>query len=286
MKAIFSAGPDAALTLVDLPIMAAGAGEALVDVHAAGVGRVDLIMRQLMPPGFVPGIELAGIVTAVGPDIDPAWVGQRVFARVTTGAYAQQAVVSGATLVALPEGLSFDVAVASGVNSLVAYFCLVRAKVVPGERVVVRGARGGIGHLVVQMATRFGAEVIESRKDENPVPADVVIDLVAGPDASAFIEQLNANGRYIAAGVSAGIPAPDFAASLMVDFRRSRSVSTLSLDTIADPELNLAMAAVFADVLSQKITPAIARILPLDQAEQAHQLLAAGGLCGKIVLVA
>jgi len=285
MRTIVSTGPQSVLEVVDVALMTAGAGEVVIDVRAIGVGRVDLIMGQIIPRDFIPGVEVAGIVTATGVDVDPQWVGRRVFARVKAGAYADQAVAGSAALVALPEGLSFEAAVASGVNALVAQFCLDKAQVIADERVLVRGAQGGIGHLVVQMAARLGATVIDSARDGAPVPADVVIDLVAGPDTAACVDQLNANGRYVIAGISAGMPPADFAGSLIADFRRSRSIATLSLDTVSDADLNRAMVQIFADVAAGKIKPVVAQTLKLEQADQAHHLIAKGGLHGKIVLV-
>lgn len=285
MRTIVSRGPQTALEVVEVAPLTPEAGEVVVDVRAIGVGRVDLIMRQVMPTDFVPGVEVAGIIISTGPDVDPQWVGQRVFARVHAGAYAEQVVVRSTVIVALPDEVSFEAAVASGVNALVAHFCLAKAQVVAGEAVVVRGARGGIGHLAVQMATGLGASVIAGPKEGSPVPADVVIDLVAGPDTRAHIEQLRANGRYVMAGISAGMPPADFASSLLGDFRRSLSISTLSLDTIADADLNSAADKVLADVATGKIVPNIAQTLALQQANEAHHLLAERGLHGKIVLV-
>lgn len=286
MRTIVSTGPQASLEVIDVEPMTAGTGEVVIDVRATGVGRVDLIMRQVVPGDFVPGIEVAGIVAATGSDVDPEWLGRRVFARAQAGGYAEQVVVSAAVIVALPEDVSFEAAVASGVNALVAHFCLAKARAASGERVLVRGARGGIGHLVVQMAANLGARVIESPRDGAPEPADVVVDLVAGSDTGAFVEKLDANGRYVIAGISAGMPPADFARSLVGDFRRSRSVATLSLDTVSDADLAGAADKIFADVAAGKIKPVVAHRLTLEQADQAHQLIANGGVHGKIVLQA
>lgn len=285
MRAIVSKGPQTELEMVEVTPPIAGAGEVVIEARAIGVGRVDLIMRQIMPTDFIPGIEVAGIVISTGPDVDPHLVGRRVFARVQAGGYAEQVVGRAAAIVALPEDLSFEAGVAAGVNALVAHFCLIRAQVAVGETVVVRGAQGGIGHLAVQMASALGATVVDGAKSMPPVPADVVIDLVAGPETGAHIEQLRANGRYVIAGISAGMPPPDFANSLLGDFRRSRSIGTLSLDTVTDTDLNIAADKVFADVAAGRTSPMIAHKLVLQQANEALHLLALGGVQGKIVIV-
>jgi len=285
MRAIVSKGAQTALEVIDFAALAAGAGEVVINVRAIGVGRVDLIMRQVMPADFVPGIEAAGVVTAVGADVDRQWIGRRVFARMQTGAYAEEVVASSAALVALPDGVTFEAAVGSGVNALVAHFCIAKAGLTADETVLVRGARGGIGHLVVQMAKNLGAQVIEGHRDSAPVSADVVIDLVAGPDTGAYLGQLNANGRYVIAGISAGMPPADFAGCLLADFRRSRSLITLSLDTVEEEVMNGAAAQIFNEVAAGRTTPAIAETFALDQVNAALRLLETGGVVGKLVLV-
>lgn len=285
MRAIVSKGAQAELVAMDIAPPTAGSGEVVVDVRAIGVGRVDLIMRQLMPADFIPGIEVAGIVTSVGADVDPRWGDRRVFARMQAGGYTEQVVVSEDDIVALPDGVAFESAVASGVNALVARFCIAKAQLIAGETVLVRGAQGGIGHLVVQMARILGAQVIEGRKNSPPVPADVVIDLVAGSGARACIEQLNANGRYVIAGISAGMPPADFAGPLLTDFRRSRSLMTLSLDSYPPSVVSYAAKEVFTDVAAGKIIPIVAETMSLSQANAAHLLLEAGGIVGKVVLL-
>ncbi len=285
MRAIVSKGAQRGLEVVDTAPLAAGAREVIIDVRAIGVGRVDLIMRQVMPTDFVPGIEAAGIVTAVGANVDRQWIGRRVFARMQTGAYAEEVVASSTTLVALPDGVSFEAAVASGINALVAHFCIAKARLTADETVLVRGARGGIGHLVAQMAKSLGAQVIEGHRDSAPVSADVVIDLVAGPDTGAYLQQLNANGRYVIAGISAGMPPADLAGSLFEDFRRSRSLITLSLDTVEEEVMNGAATQIFNDVAAGRTTPVIAETFGIDQADAALRLLETGGVVGKLVLV-
>nr|WP_314258131.1 zinc-binding dehydrogenase [uncultured Devosia sp.] len=285
MRTIVSKSPDSELTLETAPPLSAGEGEVVLDVRAIGVGRVDLIMRQVVPTPFVPGIEVAGVVSDIGRGVDPAWRGRRVFARLQGGAYADQVVVASTVVVAMPDALSFEAAVGAGINALVAHFSMARTHAVAGERVLVRGARGGIGHLAVQMAANLGAEVLQAARDGAPQPADVVVDVVGGAEVGRHLAQLNANGRYLLAGISAGMPAADFAAPLMEDFRRSRSIITLSLDTVADAELNRATGAIFADIAAERLAPVIAATFPLEQAHQAHQRLAAGGTAGKIILV-
>ena len=156
-------GPDV-LRAAELPVPAPGPGQVLIAVESAGVGYVDVMARAgdyapLAEPGFVPGLEAAGTVTATGDDVDPAWTGRRVYALTWRGAYAEQVVADLAGVVPLPTGVDAETAVALGVNALVARTGLRRAGARAGERVLVRGAGGGIGVHAVQLAAAAGAEV-------------------------------------------------------------------------------------------------------------------------------
>lgn len=82
-----------------------------------------------------------------------------------------------------------------------------------------------------------------------------------------------------------GMPSADFASSLIGDFKRSRSIATLSLDTVSDIDLNNAAGKIFDHVVEGKIKPVVAHTLTLEQADQAQQLVVKGGLHGKIVLM-
>ena len=92
-------------------------------------------------------------------------------------------------------------------------------------------------------------------------------------------------GRYVIAGISAGMPPADFAGPLLADFRRSRSLMTLSLDTVAPDVVNRAAEEIFTEVAAGRIIPAVAETMALTQADAAHRLLEAGGVVGKVVLV-
>lgn len=284
MRNVVSYGPDTKLEVVECSVLVPGPDQILINVEAIGVGRVDYLMRQALPAQFVPGIEVAGVVSVAGDGVEPGLVGRRVFARLSSGGYADQVLTSPDQIVSLPDNLQPRMAVASGINALVARFALARASVGKGERVLIRGARGGIGHLVVQMAKSLGAEVVEDVAHGNTVSADVVIDLVAGPETGKHLKQLNANGRYVMAGIAAGMPPDDFASVLMTEFRRSLSFATFSLDTIADSESNLAAAQIFAEVEAGLLKPVIAQEFELAHAQQAHDLLAQAAPTGKFIL--
>lgn len=296
------------LSLVELPDPVAGKGQVLIKVEAAGIGLVDVMQRQgylgVTAAGFVPGIEVAGVVASVGADVDPGLIGRRVYAQ-GRGGYAGQFLAEARRVVPLPEGLSAEEAVALGVNALVAHFSLERARLRAGETVLVRGASGGIGALAARMAVLSGAEVtavthadaasrVEAlgvrqvvRRGLDPQPEgpfDVIIDPVAGAAVPGFIATLAPNGRYVINGAAAGIPPDGVGDALLGAFAASPSYSLLSLDSVPVADLVSATAAILGQAAEARIRPIIAEILPLRDAARAHKMLESGKSFGKLLL--
>lgn len=168
MKAVVahSFGQIEALTVEELPDPVVGPGQVVIDVAAAGVNYPDLLVvggkYQILPqPPFIPGKEAAGIVAAVGPDVDTCRVGDRVMALVEHGAYCQKLLAPAANCFVMPEGMDMIEAAGFGLTLQTAYFALVvRGGLVAGETVLVTGAAGGIGLACVQLARALGATVI------------------------------------------------------------------------------------------------------------------------------
>jgi NADPH2:quinone reductase len=296
------------LLLSSLPDLTPGKGEVIIDVEAAGVGLVDVLLRQgllgVSAPGYIPGIEVAGRVSALGAGVDQRLVGKRVFA-LGKGGYAQQFVAGAEELVELPDEVTSQGAVALGVNALVARFSIERARLQPGERVLVRGASGGIGSLVAQMGLKLGAEVTavtsssmadrvaalgvrrvleRGTNTEPPGPFDVIIDPVAGDAVLALINTLAPNGRYVVNGAAAGYPPAGIAEVMLQSFRRSPTYSLLSLDSVSQEEKARVATALFAEAARGELSPLIAQVLPLHEAAIAHKILEAGDNFGKLVL--
>jgi NADPH:quinone reductase-like Zn-dependent oxidoreductase len=273
-------------------------------VEAAGVGHVDELMceRNVEGDRLVPGVEVAGRAVAVGEGLDAALIGMRVYARVPSGGYAEQVVVDRNELVPIPDILDATQAVGIGVNALVARFALERSGVRPGERLLVRGAGGGIGLMVVQLAAAAGATVVaavrspdrerlrglgaqavvDARADAGEY--EVVIDLVAGDDVERYIAGLGSNGRYVIAGTACGMPPETFGRALIAGFRKTIGVSTFSLDSIAPATVNAAATQLLSMAAACQLSSVIDRELPLAEAASAHALLRQGGRFGKLVL--
>ena len=272
------------LSLADLPTAVAGEGEVVIDVETAGVGLVDVLQRQgflgVHAPGYTPGVEVAGRVACVGAGVDEHLIGKRVFAQ-GKGGYAQQ------------------------FNALVARFSIRKAGLRAGERILVRGASGGIGAMAAQMAVKAGAivtavtnadaaesvaalgvgHVIRRRADPEPKgPFEVVIDPVAGEAVLALIGALAPNGRYVVNGAAAGFPPAGIGEALLQGFSKSTTYSLFSLDSVSPDEVVSAATEIFAQSARGELRPFIAEVLPLHEAVRAHKMLETGGSFGKIVL--
>lgn len=142
-----------------------GPGQALVRMEATGISFAEQQMRRGKYYGqpsfpFVPGYDLVGVITELGSQESGLAVGQRVAALTKTGAWADQVVLDLGDLVAVPDGVGAEEAETVLVNGLTARRMLAEAKVRHGDTIVVLGANGGVGSLLVQMARCIGAEVI------------------------------------------------------------------------------------------------------------------------------
>lgn len=148
------------------PVPSPAAGQALVEVEASGISFAEQSMRRGRYPmqpkfPFVPGYDLVGTVTAVGSGVDAALVGTRVAAMTKTGGWASHAVLPADTLVPVPAALTPAEAETVVVNGLTAWGLLhCKARVRRGQTILVHGANGGVGTVLVQLARHAGVRVI------------------------------------------------------------------------------------------------------------------------------
>ncbi|WP_299532138.1 zinc-binding dehydrogenase [uncultured Streptomyces sp.] len=308
-------GPEG-LAVIDLPAPVPAAGQVVIATEAVGVGGADALIRSGalaaygFGPGHIPGGEVAGTVTAVGDGVDASWIGRRVWAFTGSGGgYVEQARARVMDIVPLPPALSATDAVTLGSSAAVAHFGLRHARLAPGETVLVRGAAGSIGIMTVQLAVRAGASAVavttsSAARGEQlrrlgathvldraggggegaPATFDVIIDVVAGPDLSAFFDRLAPNGRMVAVGAVGGRPPADFGTRMMAAFQKSMSFATFSAATVAPEELRAVRAEQFAAAVRGEIETVVHDVLPLHEAARAHRRMDDGEVFGRLVL--
>jgi NADPH:quinone reductase-like Zn-dependent oxidoreductase len=164
--------PDG-LVIHHRPVPTPANGEALVQMLATGVSFAENSMRRNRYPGqpkfpFVPGYDVVGTVTAVGPDVDPALVGQRVAAVTKTGGWSTHVVIDARSVVPVPESIDPAEIEAVLLNGITAWQMLHRAaRVTRGQTILVHGASGGVGMILVQLAREAGIRVIGTGSPRN-----------------------------------------------------------------------------------------------------------------------
>src|SRR5215218_3984532 len=197
--------------------------EALVDVHAVSLNRGESRRLPERPPGFVPGWDVAGVVSRGAEDGSGPGEGARVVGLVGSGAWAERAAVATETLAELPDEVSFAAASTLPVAGLTAYLMLQLTPVL-GRSVLVTGGAGGVGRFAIQLAARAGARVIAVARDEERARGlselgadevltefspdgpklDVILESVGGASLSAALQRVAPGGLVISFGDSSG----------------------------------------------------------------------------------
>ncbi|HEX6340071.1 zinc-binding dehydrogenase [Umezawaea sp.] len=308
-------GPAENLRLVEVPDPVPGPGQVRITVSAAGVHVVDTTIRAgvgrgpFPPPALpmTPGREVAGVVTALGDGVDPAWLGGRVVAHLglASGGYAELAVANVEALHALPDHVSDDVAVAMIGTGRTAMGVFDGAGIRPDDVVLVLAAAGGIGALAVQEAHAVGARVVgaaggpekvelvrslgadvavdytEPGWDRDLEGVTVVLDAVGGAIGRAAFDLLVPGGRVVLFGWALGSEPTRFTSDEL--FTRSlTAVAALGPNVLGRlrelEERSLAAAA------SGRLTPVVSSTFPLADAARAHRALENRETVGKVVL--
>lgn len=316
-------GPDV-LVADRVPVPVPGAGEVGIAVAAAGVNFPDLLVisgqYQTLPPlPFVPGKEVAGTVTSVGPGVTGFAPGNRVMAQLEHGGYAGQVVAPAAATFAVPEGIGFEAAVALGLVYQTAWFALMdRGGFAEGQSVLVTGATGGVGLAAVQLVRALGGVAIAGIRNMGQAEAmrahgaaavidlsapnlrdavrdqvraatdgrgvDLVVEQVGGDVFDGAIRALAWCGRLVVVGFAGGrIPAAK-ANYLLV---RNIAVAGLQWSDYRDraPErVAEAQRRIWALCQARQVMPVIHSVLPLSEAGAALGQLRRGGVLGRIVL--
>ena len=317
-------GPPERLCVGQVTQPAPQRGEVLVTVHAAPVNYVDLLVTggsyQFLPPlPFVPGKGPSGVVTALGEEVTSLQIGDRVLAMAEAGGWAEMVTVRAEQCYRLPAAMSFVEAASISLAYDTAWFALrERARLEPGETVLVLGASGAVGHAAVQLARAMGARVLAgmSRPERAAAAraagaaavidlaaadlrdslraqvyaategrgADIVLDPLGGAVFEAAVRALAWRGRLVVIGFAAGaIP------SIKINYLLLKNIELSGLQ-ISDyrkrrpAQAAAAFAEIFALYEAGKIEPAPATLFPLERAGEALAALRDRKIEGRAVL--
>jgi NADPH2:quinone reductase len=297
-----------------------GPGQVVVDVRAAGVNYVDGLIcqgRYQMKPAvpYVPGGEIAGVVSAVGEGVTRVQVGERVMAMTGFGAFAEQVTVQASSVDSVPDALAFSQAAAFIQSYCTAWFALVRRITVnEGEWVLVLGAGGGIGLAAVDVAIALGAKVVAAASSEEKLDAarrmgahatvayehedlktrvreltgggaDVVVDPVGGRHSEPALRATGRFGRFCVIGFASG---PIASIPLNHVLLNNRTVVGVDWGAWAmqDPGGHRAMLDELIEMVQNgRLHPIEPIERPLDEAAKVMAALLDRTVTGKVVLV-
>ena len=319
MKAIrvHEFGEPEVMGLEDVAPLTPGPAEVVVRLHAVGVNPVDTYIRsgQYRPDlklPYTPGLDGAGVISAVGPEVRHRHVGQRVYvAGSLSGTYAEEVLCKEFQTHPLPEGIGFSQGAAIGVPYGAAFRALFqRAHGVAGESVLVHGASGGVGIAAVQLARGAGMRVIGTagtEKGEALVLAqgahhvlnhrtegylgrlqeltcgkgvDVILEMLANVNLDRDLEVLAKGGRVVVIGSRGRVEIDPRTA-----MGKEAAILGMILFNASDKELTSMHAAFGEGLANGTLRPVVGRELPLAAAAEAHHAVMESSTFGKIVLI-
>lgn len=311
-------GPESLVTR-EIATPVPGQGEVLIEVAAAGVNRADVMQREGLydpPPGAsdVLGLECSGIVVAVGPEVDPEWVGLEVCALLPGGGYAEFVTAPVELVLPVPDGVSLiDAAGLVETAATVWSNMIDRGGLAAGDVVLVHGGASGIGSTAIQLARAWGAEVVatagspakvdhcrrigatlvidHSAEDFEAVLAaggravDVVVDVVGGPYLERNLSVLRRGGRLVLIGLLGGPRAEvDLSTFLLKDLTLTGSGLRTQPLAVKARIVRGVREQVWPLYVSGVLRPTTDTVVPLRQADIAHTVLESGAAQGKVVL--
>ena len=300
-------GPEA-LRVVELPDPEAGPGEVRIRVRAAAVNPTDTGLRaglyaaryQDIPPPYVPGMDAAGVLDQIGPDVSTDLeIGQHVIAivvpRGSHGAYSELVVVPAESVTRAPAGASYAEAATLPMNGLTVRQALDVLDLSPGQALGVTGAAGAVGGYAVQLGKAAGLWVVaDASEADEALVKDLGADVVVrrGPE---FAERVR---EAVPDGVDGLVDAALLDELVVPAVRDGGRIATVrgfrgeeARGITWHPVLvrNYAREQAKLDQLRQQaeadqVTLRVAHTLPAEQAGEAHRILEAGGTRGRLVL--
>jgi NADPH2:quinone reductase len=303
------------------PVPSPKDGEVLVRVAAAGVNRPDVMQRQgrYPPPAGasdLPGLEIAGEVVALGPNVSTPSLGDQVTALLPGGGYAEYALAAAPLCLPIPPGISMVEAAAIPETFFTVWTNLFdRGRLKAGEIALIHGGTSGIGTTAIQLAAAWGARVFATAGSDDKVRAcerlgairginyhtedfvavmraatedkgvDVTLDMVAGSYVARNLEIAALEGRIVTISLLGGSRA-EINMGLILTKRLTLTGSTLRSRTVAQ-KAEVAAAVrknVWPLLAAGRVRPVIHATFPLAQAFEAHRLMETSNHIGKIVL--
>ncbi|GAA1753245.1 NAD(P)H-quinone oxidoreductase [Nostocoides vanveenii] len=313
-------GPEA-LVLADVPTPEPGPGEVRIRVVAAGVNRADVMQRRGFyppPPGAspYPGLEVSGVVDALGAGVTQWSAGDQVCALLTGGGYAENVIAPAAQCLPIPTGVSVtDAAALPEVACTVWSNVFMTANLTAGEVLLVHGGSSGIGTMAIQLGREAGARVavtassrtkldvcrdlgaeilIDYRTEDfvervraatNGHGADVILDNMGAKYLARNLDALALDGRLVVIGLQGGVSA-ELNLSLLLSKRAAVHATSLRSRPLTQKAAIVAAVRehVWPLLEAGRLRPVIHAAYPLARAAEAHQEMEASGHIGKLLL--
>lgn len=308
-------GPET-LVVKSVPSPVPGPGEVKIRLHARGVSFADVLRvagqyHVKTAPPFIPGGEAAGEIVELGADVKGLVVGDRVLCG---GGYAEETVQPATSVIKLPEGVAYEAAAAFRSNYTTAYYALQRARLKPGETLLVHGAAGGTGLATVDVGKLMGARVIATARSPERLEvcrqlgadhvidyrdgfrekvlaltggrgADVIFDPVGGDVFDESMRCIAPFGRILIVGFTSGRPAVAKTNHLLVKDAEVIGFTIGALGRL-DPEWARRNLETLVGWLgARRIQPYHSHALPLADAADAMKLIVDRQVIGKVLLV-
>ena len=310
-------GPEV-MKYQDLPDLSPSEGQALVQIEAVGVNYTDTYSRSGVNPTTLPwvvGVEGAGVVKQVGPNVTQVREGDSVVYCGIPGSYAEQAIVPADRLIKIPQGLDSKASAAAMLQGMTAhYLCHSTYQVKQGDKVLVHAGAGGVGLLLIQMVKRLGGyvfstvstdakaqlakdagadEVIlytsqnfaeEINKSTNGQGVEVVYDAVGQTTFDGSISSLSRRGYMVLYGQASG-PVPPVDPRVLGNGSKFLTRPGLGDYTVTRQELDQRAGDVLDWVKSGELKLRIEHVMALSEASEAHRQLESRLTTGKVVLI-